>query len=83
MAALFQCLSGAMSITRANQNQGKGALRKPHPQQRFVVQLAGFTQQEPGMIMLNLRDEKPTFDVQLMSNMQRPSVCQDLLQRST
>ncbi|WIA18639.1 hypothetical protein OEZ85_003345 [Tetradesmus obliquus] len=71
MAALFQCLSGAMSITRANQNQGKGALRKPHPQQRFVVQLAGFTQQEPG----------PTFDVQLMSNMQRPGVCQDLLQQ--
>lgn len=31
-------------------------------------------------IMLNLKDEKPTIEVQLLSEKQRPGVCEDLLQ---
>ncbi|WIA38952.1 hypothetical protein OEZ86_005104 [Tetradesmus obliquus] len=81
LAAITQALAGHLSITRANQAaQGKSALCKPHPQQRFVVKLAGYTQQQPGSIMLNLKDEKPTIEVQLLSEKQRPGVCEDLLQ---
>lgn len=59
LAAITQALAGHLSITRANQAaQGKSALRKPHPQQRFVVKLAGYTQQQPG-VSVALQD-KPT-----------------------
>ncbi|KAF6254276.1 hypothetical protein COO60DRAFT_1642453 [Scenedesmus sp. NREL 46B-D3] len=80
MAALFQVLGGKLSITRANVLTSKSALREPNPKQRFVVRLSGFMQQEPGSTTVCICDEVPTVTTRLSSDLQRPGVCEDLLQ---
>jgi hypothetical protein len=46
MAAVSQALAGQISITRANELNNKGILRKPNLRQRFVVRLSGHLQQQ-------------------------------------